>query len=744
MDLRWLQDDDNLATADQCDHFHASFISSPNRSQLGKSIKNQYTAVEFADTLGKIFQAIKEKNLKQVQNLVNTHKQRSNNLGGDPEFRWDIINDLSLNWSPLHHSIYLGCEEIFLWFLSVGGDITSITYDGYSALILAVLSRSELMVNLLIAQPNLNVNHVSRKGSALHIAVQSNQIPILQLLLQHPNINLNIYNDQLEQPIDVATGKAKELLKKELQQRTDVYQEQSKSYISIKSQDNCELNTLDTFIINRPKKPPIYKGYVEKLNFSHLYSYQRYIVVDPECGVLVRFQNKENCPLNPKETIPLQNIYNLQIIIKDRTFSNNSIYLLIEYNEKKIYFLFQSKQMAQIWYDSIKTAVGYTKYVKYKLDQYNKKKEGEKVFNQVNSMLLDMNNQSVEIDQQTNQDQLSIQDQKKQENIEIKKKQEKRLFKNLKFQDFFILEILQKGSFGTIYKAKYFKDDKMYVLKQQNKEQLRKFSQLEYAINEVKLLRKINHPFIISIKGLFQTKQNLYYQMKYYEKGDLSDYIGQGCVLSENVSKILIAQVILAIEYLHSLNIIYRDLKPMNILVGKNGYLKLADLGLAKEIINDRAALSFCGSPAYLAPEIIKGEGATQSVDVYGIGVLLYEMLSGYPPHFVQNIDLMLERIQYCPINYDRIQSKMAVKILKEMLQRDQIKRPNLTEIKNHVFFADISWNKLLNKNMLPPKLIKRNKEQFMNQQKFTEAIIDEDYQDEEEKPNYIQNWSLS
>ncbi|CAK88107.1 unnamed protein product (macronuclear) [Paramecium tetraurelia] len=738
MDLRWLQDDDNLATADQCDHFNASFISSPNRSQIGKTIKNQYTAVEFTDTLGKIFQAIKEKNLKQVQNLVNTHQQRSNNLGGDPEFRWDIINDLSLNWSPLHHSIYLGCEQIFMWFLSLGGDITSITYDGYSALTLAVLSKSELMVNLLIAQPNLNVNHVSRKGSALHIAAQSNQIAILELLLQHPNINLNIYNDQLQQPIDLATGKAKKLLQKEIQQRTDVYQEQSKSQISIKSLDNCQINTIDTFLINRPKKPPVYKGYVEKLHFSHLYSYQRYIVVDPECGTLVRFQNKENCPLNPKETIPLQNIYNLQIIVKDRTFGNYSIQLLIEYNEKKIYFLFQTKQTAQMWYDSIKTAAGYSKYVKYKIDQYCQKNEGQKVFNQVNSLLLDMNNQSIEIDQQINEEQ------QKEQNIEVKKKQKKQLFDNLKFSDFFILEILQKGSFGTIYKAKYFKDEKMYVLKQQNKDQLRKFSQLDYAINEVKLLRKINHPFIISVNGLFQTKQNLYYQMKYYEKGDLSEYIGQGCVLSENVSKILVAQVILAIEYLHSINIIYRDLKPMNILVSKNGFLKLADLGLAKEIINDRVALSFCGSPAYLAPEIIKGDGATQSVDVYGIGVLLYEMLSGYPPHYVKNIDLMLERIQYCPIDYDRIKSKMAVKILKELLQRDQTQRPNLAEIKNHIFFADICWNKLLTKSMLLPKLIKRNKEQIINQQKFSEAIIDEDYLDEEEKLNYIENWSMS
>ncbi|CAD8059589.1 unnamed protein product [Paramecium sonneborni] len=739
MDLRWLQDEDNLTTADQCDHFNASFISSPNRSQFGKSIKNQYTAVEFTDTLGKIFQAIKEKNLEKVQNLINMHKQRSKNLGEDPEFRWDIINDLSLNWSPLHHSIYLGCEVIFLWFLSVGGDISSITYDGYSALTLAVLSKSELMVHLLIAQPNLNVNHVSRKGSALHIAVQSNQISILKLLLQHPNINLTIYNDQLQQPIDLATGKAKELLEKELQSRTDFYQEQQKSYISKASQDDSNpQNTLDTFIINRPQKPPVYKGYVEKLHFSHLYSYQRYIVVDPDSGVLLRFENQENYPLNPKETIPLQNIFNLKIIVKDRPLTNNSIYLLIEYNQKKIYFIFQSQKMAQVWYDSIKTAVGYSKYIKYKIDLYSQKKEGKKVFQKVNDMLLEINNQSIEIDSQFKQQQL------KQEIIEFKEKPDRKLLQNLKFSDFLIQEMLQKGSCGVIFKAKYLKDNKIYVLKQQNKEQLRKFSQLDYSINEVKLLKMINHPYIIRIKGLFQTKNNLYYLMKYYENGDLSQYIGQGYILSENVSKLLIAQVILAIEYLHSLNIIYRDLKPMNILVGKDGFLKLADLGLAKEIINDRAALSFCGSPAYLAPEIIKGDGATQSVDVYGIGVLLYEMLSGYPPHFIQNIDLMLERIQFCPINYDRIKSKMSIKILKEMLQRDQTKRPNLKDIKNHIFFADINWNKLLMKNILPPKLIKTNKQQNMLEQKLKETIFDQDYSDQQERLNYIENWNLS
>jgi serum/glucocorticoid-regulated kinase 2 len=126
----------------------------------------------------------------------------------------------------------------------------------------------------------------------------------------------------------------------------------------------------------------------------------------------------------------------------------------------------------------------------------------------------------------------------------------------------------------------------------------------------------------------------------YCPNGDLSKYFTSGTIVDEMVAKFYIAETILAIEYLHSKNIIYRDLKPENIILDDQGHIKLIDFGLSKKIPTyEFLALSFCGSPAYLSPEVIKSEGATKATDIYTIGTILYEMLTGYPPHFCTNID---------------------------------------------------------------------------------------------------------
>lgn len=117
------------------------------------------------------------------------------------------------------------------------------------------------------------------------------------------------------------------------------------------------------------------------------------------------------------------------------------------------------------------------------------------------------------------------------------------------------------------------------------------------------------------------------------------------------VAKFYISEIILAIEYLHSKNIIYRDLKPENVILDDEGHIKIIDFGLSKEgKTYDFVALSFCGSPAYLSPEIIKGDGACKSTDIYGIGTLLFEMLTGYPPYYCHKIDQLFHDIRYSTI----------------------------------------------------------------------------------------------
>lgn len=130
--------------------------------------------------------------------------------------------------------------------------------------------------------------------------------------------------------------------------------------------------------------------------------------------------------------------------------------------------------------------------------------------------------------------------------------------------------------------------------------------------------------------------------MEICENGDLSTHLDALQFLDEKLSKFLIAELILGIEFIHSKKVLYRDLKPENILIDSKGHLRIADFGLAKQSDKDNfRAQSFCGSPAYLAPEMLKQQGVTQSGDVYQIGVVLYEMLVGIPPYYNENIKVL-------------------------------------------------------------------------------------------------------
>lgn len=127
--------------------------------------------------------------------------------------------------------------------------------------------------------------------------------------------------------------------------------------------------------------------------------------------------------------------------------------------------------------------------------------------------------------------------------------------------------------------------------------------------------------------------------LDYCPGGDLAYHLNQRQIFEEKEAKFFIAEVILAMEYLHNLDILYRDLKPENILIDEEGHAKMADFGLAKEgINNNQTAKSFCGSPAYLAPEMLGTKGVGKAADVYQLGAVLYEFLVGLPPYYTENI----------------------------------------------------------------------------------------------------------
>mmetsp|Transcript_32968 Transcript_32968/g.40788 ORF Transcript_32968/g.40788 Transcript_32968/m.40788 type:complete len:242 (+) Transcript_32968:2255-2980(+) len=202
--------------------------------------------------------------------------------------------------------------------------------------------------------------------------------------------------------------------------------------------------------------------------------------------------------------------------------------------------------------------------------------------------------------------------------------------------------------------------------------------------------------------------------MELCEHGDLSKQLDHHQYFEENLARFIAAELILAMEHVHNKGVLYRDLKPENIMIDADGHIRLGDFGLAKQAgeedddsaqgKNRMVAQSFCGSPAYLAPEMLNKAGVSASGDVYQIGVVLYEMLVGIPPFYNDNINILYKNISQGKLKIPNYLSKGSKNILTRMLNRDPKKRPSIEQVKSDAFFAGINWEYLAQKMYRPPQ----------------------------------------
>ncbi len=194
----------------------------------------------------------------------------------------------------------------------------------------------------------------------------------------------------------------------------------------------------------------------------------------------------------------------------------------------------------------------------------------------------------------------------------------------------------------------------------------------------------MDFPFVVKLYFAFQTPTNLYMALDNCSYGDLSQLIADKEKLSETTARFLTAQLVLAIQYLHSHNILYRDLKPENILLASDGYIRLTDFGLSRQ---NHFSMSFCGSPAYLSPEMLERKGVGFSTDIYGIGCVLYEMVVGEPPYYDEIMDNLMENIKGGKLRYPSYLSLQVKSLISKLLERNIQKRlgvKDINEIKKH------------------------------------------------------------
>ena len=285
----------------------------------------------------------------------------------------------------------------------------------------------------------------------------------------------------------------------------------------------------------------------------------------------------------------------------------------------------------------------------------------------------------------------------KEKDKEKDKDKDKEKIKKVKINDFEKLKTVGLGSYGRVRLCKNKKHDKIYVMKILKKNEIIKQKQIDHVFSEFNILSVINHPFIVKLMGFnFEDPQYLYFILEYVQGGELFTLLRTKNTFPIEQARFYIAHIITIFEYLHSKNIIYRDLKPENILINKNGYLKLTDFGFAKYLDNEKT-YTLCGTPEYLAPEIILNKGHGKPVDWWTMGILLFEMLVGIDPFSDDDPMKTYKKIIKGKINFPKEFDKAAKSLIKHLLTGDTTKRygclkNGVKDILNHRFFNDFDW----------------------------------------------------
>eukprot|EP00820_Chromera_velia_P024260 Cvel_9124.t1-p1 / transcript=Cvel_9124.t1 / gene=Cvel_9124 / organism=Chromera_velia_CCMP2878 / gene_product=Protein kinase 2, putative / transcript_product=Protein kinase 2, putative / location=Cvel_scaffold518:75843-83843(+) / protein_length=1345 / sequence_SO=supercontig / SO=protein_coding / is_pseudo=false len=270
---------------------------------------------------------------------------------------------------------------------------------------------------------------------------------------------------------------------------------------------------------------------------------------------------------------------------------------------------------------------------------------------------------------------------------------------------FLVRALLGKGSFGEVYKVELKTTGEVFAMKILRKDRIVGRNLVRYAMTERNVLSYVKHPFIVRLHWAFQTPEFLVLVLQFCPGGNLQQLIARCKRLKESIARVYLAEVLLALEHLHERNVVYRDLKPDNIVIDSKGHALLTDFGLSKEGVEREDASSFCGSVAYLAPEMLKRKGHGAAVDLYGLGVLLYEMLTGIPPFYHSEREVLFRNIEGGTLKIPSHVSREAASLVRMLMDRDPTRRigfQNPREIRSHAFFAGVDWHELLKKQFEP------------------------------------------
>ncbi|XP_067238596.1 3-phosphoinositide-dependent protein kinase 1a isoform X2 [Chanodichthys erythropterus] len=281
-----------------------------------------------------------------------------------------------------------------------------------------------------------------------------------------------------------------------------------------------------------------------------------------------------------------------------------------------------------------------------------------------------------------------------------------------KKEDFSFGKILGEGSFSTVVLAKELATGKEYAMKILEKNHIRKENKAHYVFREKDILSSIDHPFFVKLYFTFQDSHKLYFALSYAKNGELLRYIRKIGSFDETCTRFYTAEIVCALDYLHSMGIIHRDLKPENILLSEDMHIHITDFGTAKQLSSDSTqtrANSFVGTAQYVSPELLTEKSACKSSDLWALGCIIYQLVAGLPPFRAGNEYLIFQKIIKLEYEFPEKFFPKAKDLVQRLLSLDPRKRLGCEEmggfnpLKGHMFFETISWENL--PVQTPPKL---------------------------------------
>ena len=271
-----------------------------------------------------------------------------------------------------------------------------------------------------------------------------------------------------------------------------------------------------------------------------------------------------------------------------------------------------------------------------------------------------------------------------------------------------LLETLGSGTFGRVRLVKSLEDGRFYALKVMKKARVAKLKQLEHVQNEVKIMSHVRCPLIVELFAVFQDDNNLYLLMEFIPGGELFSHLRRQEKFTFALYQFYAAEIVAAIQSLHELNVMYRDIKPENILIHSDGHIRLSDFGFAKILDTIDKTFTLCGTPEYLAPEIIQGVGHGMSVDWWALGVLIFEMSAGFPPFYGDNPFAVYQKILHSNIKFPSSVPQTTRSVINGFCTISRTRRlgsgrGGFDNMKKHRFFWGIDWRAASRQLIVPP-----------------------------------------